>query len=118
MDYFPGEDQIIVRVDFNNNQTEMVKTEFGKNIFIQTSFPELFNLFQSYPSIIQNSGKTIFLFENSSWEIIKIIFLSLRIRLSGDSPSKRFLFSPLELRLVDVAERMKKFWYHQKVYPG
>nr|WVH38156.1 hypothetical protein [Poriella subacida] len=66
---------------------------------------------EKYPNILTNYSNTVFICENSSWELLKIIFSVVGIRLSGGSHSKRHLISPIDIRIIDVIERMKKFNY-------
>lgn len=83
--------------------------DLSHKFYIETSISKLNIYLEKYPMFI--SKNTLFLFENISWELIQIFFKSLLIRINGGSHSKRYLISPLDLKLLDILHEIKEFSY-------
>ena len=96
-------------VKCTHSQDKTYFTNFKNKTFFTTSYKDLGNLLMSSPSILANSPRTLFLFEEVTWEALSILFKLHRIRISGGSHNKRQFLSPLDLRLMYCVRAIQKY---------
>ena len=97
----------VIKCDYRNKDIEVFEEE-GKT-FISVGYNSLKDVFISKPEILENCDKTLFIFQEISWEAIRLIFNSFSMRLSSGSHTKRHLLSPLDLKLMENIANLQLF---------
>ena len=86
-------------------------------MFIELGYSNLYELFLKNKelNILSKCKNTLFIFEEITWQCLQILFFTLNIRLSGGSHTKRHLISPLDIRLLDSIELLKRYVIYLKI---
>ena len=86
-------------------------SKYKGKMFIELGYSNLYELFLENKelNILSKCKNTLFIFEEITWQCLQILFFTLNIRLSGGSHTKRHLISPLDIRLLDSIELLKRY---------
>uniref|UniRef100_UPI0030E2BE01 hypothetical protein n=1 Tax=Daedaleopsis nitida TaxID=1140402 RepID=UPI0030E2BE01 len=110
-EFFSNDITILVKCSFSNSEMN-IRTIDGK-MYIDLAYAYLGELFSDTKlGLLDKSRNTLFVFDEITWECLQILFNSFKIRLSGGSHSKRHLISPLDLRLLDCLELLRRYFLH------
>ena len=113
--YFNKDINIIVQCCYNFKEIKI--NTFEDKMFIELGYSNLYELFLKNKelNILSKCKNTLFIFEEITWQCLQILFFTLNIRLSGGSHTKRHLISPLDIRLLDSIELLKRYVIYLKI---
>ena len=90
---------------------DVIRIEHGHKEYVELDQSKLKEFFIQNPNFIQNEKYVLFIFDKINWEMAQIIFKNINYRINGGSHTKRYLISPLDIKLIEVTNQLKDYLY-------